>query len=195
MTRHHRRLTALAAAIVLAASMAPGQAQAAPPAAQAAGAAPSTAPAAPAVMPTPMPSGAPANAAPAPGAPSGALGLLPENLSPWGMFLNADIVVKAVISILALAVVLTWTIWLVKVLELMVAGGRLRRALRSLRAARSLSPRQARGWAGAMALPALCSVRPARSGSTRPMPWATGMGSRSASRSTWSGSRPRSAGA
>lgn len=67
------------------------------------------------------------------------LGLLPQNLSPWGMFLGADIVVKAVICLLAFAVVLTWTIWLVKTLELAIARTRLRRALRTLREARSLA--------------------------------------------------------
>ena len=41
-----------------------------------------------------------------------------ESLSPWGMFLHADIVVQLVICGLALASVLTWTIWLGKTLEL-----------------------------------------------------------------------------
>src|ERR1019366_3718982 len=36
---------------------------------------------------------------------------LPRDLSPWGMFLAADIVVKAVMVGLALASLLTWTIW------------------------------------------------------------------------------------
>ena len=44
--------------------------------------------------------------------------LLPRNLSPWGMFLNADIVVKAVMIGLALASLLTWTVWLAKTIEL-----------------------------------------------------------------------------
>jgi biopolymer transport protein ExbB len=44
--------------------------------------------------------------------------LLPRNLSPWGMFLNADIVVKAVMIGLALASAATWTIWLAKTIEL-----------------------------------------------------------------------------
>jgi biopolymer transport protein ExbB len=66
-------------------------------------------------------------------------GLLPENLSPWGMFLNAGAVVKVVISLLALAVVLTWTVWLVKTLELTLARSRLRQALQSLREAGSLA--------------------------------------------------------
>jgi biopolymer transport protein ExbB len=47
--------------------------------------------------------------------------LLPRNLSPWGMFLNADIVVKAVMVGLAFASLATWTIWLAKTVELRVA--------------------------------------------------------------------------
>src|ERR1700741_4022823 len=38
--------------------------------------------------------------------------LLPHNLSPWGMFLNADIVVKAGMIGLAFASLVTWTVWL-----------------------------------------------------------------------------------
>ncbi len=44
--------------------------------------------------------------------------LLPRNLSPWGMFLSADMVVKAVMIGLALASLLTWTVWLAKTIEL-----------------------------------------------------------------------------
>ena len=44
--------------------------------------------------------------------------LLPRNLSPWGMFVNADVVVKAVMIGLALASLLTWTVWLAKTIEL-----------------------------------------------------------------------------
>ncbi len=55
--------------------------------------------------------------------------LLPRNLSPWGMFLNADIVVKAVIVGLAIASLVTWTVWLAKTIELRSAR---RRALRRI---------------------------------------------------------------
>jgi biopolymer transport protein ExbB len=44
--------------------------------------------------------------------------LLPRNLSPWGMFVNADIVVKAVMIGLAFASLVTWTVWLAKTIEL-----------------------------------------------------------------------------
>ncbi|RWL79479.1 MAG: tonB-system energizer ExbB [Mesorhizobium sp.] len=49
--------------------------------------------------------------------------VLPHDLSPWGMFMNADIVVKAVMVGLAFASLVTWTIWLAKSLE--VFGGKL----------------------------------------------------------------------
>jgi biopolymer transport protein ExbB len=44
--------------------------------------------------------------------------LLPRDLSPWGMFLNADTVVKAVMVGLASASLATWTVWLSKTIEL-----------------------------------------------------------------------------
>ena len=40
--------------------------------------------------------------------------LLPRDLSPWGMFMGADIVVKAVMIGLAFASQETWTVWLAK---------------------------------------------------------------------------------
>ena len=43
---------------------------------------------------------------------------LPHNLSPWGMFMGADIVVKAVMIGLAFASLITWTICVAKLLEL-----------------------------------------------------------------------------
>ncbi|WP_083556521.1 tonB-system energizer ExbB [Hyphomicrobium sp. NDB2Meth4] len=64
---------------------------------------------------------------------------LPHNLSPWGMFQAADIVVKAVMIGLAFASFATWTVWLAKAFELALARRRLRRADRSLRAAATLN--------------------------------------------------------
>ncbi|CAN1725193.1 Biopolymer transport protein ExbB [Hyphomicrobium sp. 1Nfss2.1] len=64
---------------------------------------------------------------------------LPHNLSPWGMFQAADIVVKAVMIGLAFASFATWTVWLAKAFELSLARRRLRRADRSLRAAETLN--------------------------------------------------------
>jgi biopolymer transport protein ExbB len=63
----------------------------------------------------------------------------PRDLTPYGMFMSADIIVKAVMIGLMFASVLTWTIWLAKTLELLGVRRRLNRAQRSLRAARSLA--------------------------------------------------------
>src|SRR5262249_26457852 len=58
--------------------------------------------------------------------------LLPRNLSPWGMFLNADIVVQAVMVGLAFASLVTWTVWLAKTIELARETRRARRRLRMI---------------------------------------------------------------
>lgn len=77
-------------------------------------------------------------APPAASVSNGTLGPLTDNLSPWRMFLNADLVVKAVICGLVFASLLTWTIWLAKSLELVIARCRLSGAFRILREASSL---------------------------------------------------------
>jgi biopolymer transport protein ExbB len=64
--------------------------------------------------------------------------LLPRNLSPWGMFLNADIVVKAVMVGLAFASLATWTVWLAKTVELRVAKKVAYRRLKMLEGGSSL---------------------------------------------------------
>jgi biopolymer transport protein ExbB len=64
---------------------------------------------------------------------------LPRDLTPWGMFVSADIVVKVVMIGLLLASLLTWTIWLAKLLELGGARRRLARAHEVLASARSLA--------------------------------------------------------
>jgi len=58
--------------------------------------------------------------------------LLPRNLSPWGMFMNADIVVKVVMIGLAFASLVTWTVWLAKTIELRFAKRVVRRRLKTL---------------------------------------------------------------
>lgn len=65
--------------------------------------------------------------------------LLPRDLSPWGMFLHADIVVKTVLVGLALASVVTWTVFLAKSIELASAKRKVNRHLRALRGARGLA--------------------------------------------------------
>jgi biopolymer transport protein ExbB len=67
------------------------------------------------------------------------IGQLRRDLTPWSMFASADIVVQAVMVGLALASVVTWTVWLAKSLELMLARRRLRRALAAIRGERSLA--------------------------------------------------------
>jgi biopolymer transport protein ExbB len=62
---------------------------------------------------------------------------LPRDLSPWGMYLNADPVVKAVLIGLAFASLVTWTVWLAKTIEIIVAKRRVRAALNALAAVRS----------------------------------------------------------
>src|SRR5262245_26414761 len=64
---------------------------------------------------------------------------LPRDLSPWGMFANADIVVKAVLIGLAFASIVTWTVWLAKTIELLIAKARARRAMAMLASVRSLA--------------------------------------------------------
>jgi biopolymer transport protein ExbB len=54
---------------------------------------------------------------------------LPRDLTPWGMFVNADEVVKAVLIGLAFASVVTWTVCLAKSVEIVFAKRRVRTAL------------------------------------------------------------------
>ena len=75
----------------------------------------------------------------APSAPVAGAAALPRDLSPWGMFVSADIVVKAVIIGLAVASVVTWTIWLAKTVEIWRAKRMARAASRTLAAAASMS--------------------------------------------------------
>ena len=64
---------------------------------------------------------------------------LPEDLSPWGMFEAADLVVKGVIIGLAFASLVTWTVWLAKTLELRTARSEVRRDLRILNGSATLA--------------------------------------------------------
>jgi biopolymer transport protein ExbB len=63
---------------------------------------------------------------------------LPRDLTPWGMFLNADPVVKAVMIGLAFASLVTWTVWLAKSIEIFFAKRRVRAAAKELAGIRSL---------------------------------------------------------
>jgi biopolymer transport protein ExbB len=84
---------------------------------------------------------------PAPEAPANARSLKAETaalreLSPWSMFLNADILVKAVMIGLAFASLLTWTIFIAKMIELAVAQRKLKSALNRIADSRSLAEAQ-----------------------------------------------------
>lgn len=61
-----------------------------------------------------------------------------HDLSPWGMYQNADVVVQGVMLGLLLASVITWTIGLAKGLELLGARRRLRGELADFKGLRSL---------------------------------------------------------
>ena len=65
--------------------------------------------------------------------------LLPRDLSPWGMFMNADVVVKVVMVGLVIASVVTWTVWLAKTIELLKARRKLRSAVAALSAVKTLA--------------------------------------------------------
>ncbi|MFW3899318.1 tonB-system energizer ExbB [Pseudomonas bharatica] len=61
-----------------------------------------------------------------------------HDLSPWGMYQNADVVVKAVMIGLAIASIITWTIWIAKGFELLGAKRRLRGEIAALKKSVSL---------------------------------------------------------
>ena len=134
----------------------------APTAAFADATAPATPPAA--TAPAPAAAAAPEQNAAVPGAPAAAPaatdpvaaeGVTPEDetgvvleedntlgmahdLSPWGMYQNADIIVKIVMIGLAIASIITWTIWIAKGFELLGAKRRLRAEIVHLKKATTL---------------------------------------------------------
>jgi len=132
-----------------AASVLAQQAQTTAPRAQAPSAPPAPAaasPVAPASTPSAAaPSAADASTPPAEGnnarAVKAAVATLHE-LSPWSMFMSADVVVKAVMIGLAFASLVTWTVFIAKMIELSVVQAKLRGALRKVGDARSLSEAQ-----------------------------------------------------
>ena len=65
-----------------------------------------------------------------------------RELSPWSMFLSADVLVKAVMIGLAFASLVTWTIFIAKMVELAVVQRMLRSALGKIVDARSLADAQ-----------------------------------------------------
>lgn len=113
---------------------------------------PAAVPVAPAAAPAPAPAAAPAGTSPAasgqdevspplPAAPAAEAipaDALPHDLSPMGMFRQADIVVKAVMIGLAFASVVTWTVLIVKVVEYLIAMSAIGRGARRIESAESL---------------------------------------------------------
>src|SRR5664279_6579514 len=65
-----------------------------------------------------------------------------RELSPWSMFMSADILVKAVMIGLAFASLVTWTIFIAKLIELSLVRRGLRAALGKIGDARSLAEAQ-----------------------------------------------------
>ena len=64
---------------------------------------------------------------------------LPRDLSPYGMFMSADVVVKGVIVGLLIASIVTWTVFAAKTIEILIARRRIRAALRALSEADSIA--------------------------------------------------------
>jgi biopolymer transport protein ExbB len=131
-----------------AAPAAPAAAQSSPPAA---------------VQPAPAPSAA----APSTAAASAAAGesastkltiSVPRELSPWSMFMSADVVVKGVMIGLAFASLITWTIFIAKMIELSVVQQKVRSALKKISDARSLAEAQFALGAKEGALPSLLAA-------------------------------------
>jgi biopolymer transport protein ExbB len=145
MFRTVLKLLAMLAMVMLSAAASAQQRPNAPaPQAPAVTAQPAPQPA-PVAQPAPATSALPATAAPtAESAPSQKLTTLivPRELSPWSMFMSADVVVKAVMIGLAFASLVTWTIFLAKMIELSVVQQKLRSALRKIAEARSLAEAQ-----------------------------------------------------
>jgi biopolymer transport protein ExbB len=98
---------------------------------------------------------------------SAAISSLPHDLSPWSMFMNADIVVKATMVGLAFASLITWTVWVTKGLELLITRRRTKAAMGILvgaasldEAAREIEKSTAgRGGAGELVKAALVEVK------------------------------------
>jgi biopolymer transport protein ExbB len=99
-----------------------------------------------------------------------AMALLPHDLSPWGMFLTADLVVQAVLVGLLVASVTTWTVWLAKSVELLAAKRRARAARRILGEVGSLSEAVERLGAGAGPTAALVGAAAAETRLSRGLP-------------------------
>jgi biopolymer transport protein ExbB len=153
--RHVAAFAVLGSALLIANPFAPSAraqnaaAPAAPAATQPVAPPAAAAPAAPAAPTSPAPAAeapsAPVNAA-APAATEQPVGQtsvsrtqLPQDLSPWGMFQDADRLVKGVLIGLAFASLVTWTVYIAKTFELRTARREVRDGLRILGKAATLA--------------------------------------------------------
>ena len=140
-SRAWRAIAALLFSVLLAptAAFADATAPAAPAAAEQNAAAPAAAAPAPAATDPAQAAGeaAPANETGVVLEEDNTLGMA-HDLSPWGMYQNADVVVKAVMIGLAIASIITWTIWIAKGFELLGAKRRLRTEIVHLKKAATL---------------------------------------------------------
>jgi biopolymer transport protein ExbB len=141
--RHVAAFAVLGSALLIANPFAPSaraQNAAAPSASTA------TQPVAPPAAAAPTPSSAAPTSAAAPAAidqPVGQTSVsrtqLPQDLSPWGMFQDADRLVKGVLIGLAFASLVTWTVFIAKTFELRTARREVRDGLRVLANAATLA--------------------------------------------------------
>ncbi|MDX2201942.1 MAG: tonB-system energizer ExbB [Hyphomicrobiaceae bacterium] len=143
-----RWIIAAALGLAIAGAIGPAAAQAPP-------SEPAAERAVPVETPTAPPATTPGELQPAPGL---SRGNLPHDLSPWSMFAAADWLVKAVMLSLAFASVVTWTVWLAKSLELMVARRRLSQDLGAVADERSLEAARAALARDRGVLPALLAA-------------------------------------
>jgi biopolymer transport protein ExbB len=97
-----------------------------------------------AVLPAPAPAAMDVSAAPADsgGKSLKSTAVTLRELSPWSMFLSADILVKAVMIGLAFASLVTWTVFIAKMIELSLVQRKLHSALTKIGDARSLAEAQ-----------------------------------------------------
>jgi biopolymer transport protein ExbB len=139
MFRTILKLVAVAAILSLAPA-AVAQQSAAPAAQSQPSASPSAAPVAGAVQTIPQPAPAAGDSAVTQTKPVTLQ--VPHEMSPWSMFQNADIIVRAVMIGLAFASFMTWTIFIAKSIELAGAQRKLKSSLKKVNDARSLAEAQ-----------------------------------------------------
>ena len=97
----------------------------------------------PVAAPAPQPTAETADAAP-PAPAAAARPELPHNLSPWGMFLAADWVVKTVMISLAVASLLVWSAWIGKMVQVAASRRKVRQRMHWLDALPSLASAEAK---------------------------------------------------